>query len=125
VTNHLENPPDPAVSSSAKAGKSLVEAVIRTIAEAYEADASAWPSKYGTEVDNPLFAMRPFCWCEEEICQWCGPQNKPNFHYKPLDFKLWWYKYIGRGMETNRDLTPLECSTMLTACLMHRDQSSG
>jgi hypothetical protein len=95
----------------------LVESVVRAIAESHQADLSAWPSKYGAAVENETFSMHPFCWCEEEKCPWCGPDNAPNFHYKPLDFKLWWYKYIGRGMEANREVSPSECAEMLARCL--------
>lgn len=28
-------------------------------------------------------------------------QKAPNFWHKPSGFKVWWYKYIGRDMETN------------------------
>lgn len=28
-------------------------------------------------------------------------RSAPNFWHKPTNFKVWWYKYIGRGMETN------------------------
>ncbi|MBW2671835.1 MAG: hypothetical protein JRD89_00285 [Deltaproteobacteria bacterium] len=29
----------------------------------------------------------------------------PNFWYKPTDLKIWWYKYIGRSMSSNRGIT--------------------
>lgn len=95
----------------------LVESVVRAVAEAHEKDPAAWSSKYGTVVENETFSMHPFCWCEEEECPWCGPTNAPNFHYKPSGFKLWWYKYIGRGMEMNREVTSAECAEMLSRCL--------
>ena len=54
---------------------------------------------------------------KDDICDYCtgngifsSPHCEPgegaaNFWYKPLDFKVWWYKYIGRGMKTNKTLT--------------------
>lgn len=29
------------------------------------------------------------------------PVVRPNFHYKPTGTMIWWYKYIGRGMDWN------------------------
>lgn len=91
---------------------------------------------YGQAFENDVFMVHPFCWCEKEDCGWCSdigamPQlvrditgvkyvdseRLPNFHYKPLDFKVWWYKYIGRGMESNQELDSLELSKMLVACI--------
>lgn len=95
----------------------LVDSVVRAVAEANEFDQAAYPARYGTMVENEIFSMHKFCWCEEEICPWCGPANAPNFHYKPLDFKLWWYKYIGRGTEINKKISDSECAEMLSNCL--------
>lgn len=41
----------------------------------------------------------------------------PNFWYKPTGFKVWWYKYIGRSMETNRPLTKHEALEMMNRLL--------
>lgn len=91
-----------------------------------------WPSKYGTNVENDVFMMHRCCWCEKEdgSCLWCMRGNHPdfdtllgekfgsadyqrhrdrryfdppNFWYKPSDFRLTWYKYIGRDMASNKD----------------------
>ena len=95
----------------------LVEAIIRTIAE-YHAHEGEWADKYGTSIDNEWFMMHPFCWCESETCPWCREEDQlPNFHYKPLDFKVSWYKYIGRSMNYNKELTPIECADMLKNCI--------
>lgn len=80
---------------------------------------------YGAEYENDTFMMHPYCWCEREDCKWCGgnagpisvhsgyftdgPQNDeaglaPNFLYKPTGAKVWWYKYIGRGVEETGEL---------------------
>lgn len=32
----------------------------------------------------------------------------PNFHFKQTDFRLEWYKYIGRGMEVKRGTLPYD-----------------
>jgi hypothetical protein len=52
---------------------------------------------YGARWDDEIFSMHPFCWCDSEDCPWCEG-DAPNFHHKETGFKIWWYKYIGRGM---------------------------
>lgn len=61
---------------------------------------------YGVDYENDTFMMHQFCWCEEDTCKWCG-KNEPNFIFKPTGYKLWWYKYIGRGEESKGKL-PLD-----------------
>jgi hypothetical protein len=55
----------------------------------------------------------------EKMCEYCRNQKDPapNFHYKPLDLKVWWYKYIGRDMKSNKHLDHLQISEMLLNCL--------
>jgi len=63
---------------------------------------------YGVDFENDTFMMHPQCWCEQDNCKWCNPDENdnyaPNFHYKPSDFKIEWYKWVGRSMEYNRKL---------------------
>ena len=60
--------------------------------------------------------MHAFCWWDEEGCAWCGADEAPNFHHKPTGVKVWWYKYIGRGMEVvaPEGVDPVDA---VTACL--------
>jgi len=97
----------------------LVDAIIRAIAE-HHGDENEWPVKYGTTIDNELFMMHRFCWCESEDCDWCNENDAPNFYYKPLDFQVHWYKYIGRSMKYNKEISALECADMLTKCLKYK-----
>lgn len=97
----------------------LVEAVIRAIAEAY-GDERNWPTKYGACYENDTFMMHTFCWCEREDCPWCGGEM-PNFWYKPTDFKVWWYKYIGRSVRFNRPISIRECAEILSNCLSGKE----
>lgn len=55
---------------------------------------------YGCDYSNDVFAMKPYCWCESPDCGWCEG-NKSNFYHKKSGVKIWWYKYIGRGMKIN------------------------
>jgi hypothetical protein len=70
---------------------------------------------YGANFENDVFMIHRYCWCEREECPWCagdagplsnhshyfseGNTTAPNFLHKPSRSKVWWYKYIGRGME--------------------------
>ena len=87
--------------------------------------------KYGVHYVDEKFVMHPYCWCGMEDCPYCGFEegqpskeiieqtgwdsehcSAPNFWYKPLNFKVRWYKYIGRSVETNRNLTEDEFKQM-------------
>ena len=97
----------------------LVEAILRAIAEFY-GDKNNWPTKYGIVYENEVFMMHTFCWCAEDDCPWCNG-NAPNFWYKPTDFKVTWYKYIGRSMEFNRKITIPEAAEILSECIKAKD----
>jgi len=75
-----------------------LDTAMRLIAVAFAAP-EEWASKYGTDYENDTFMMHRYCWCEREECPWCFG-SAPNFLHKPSGFKVKWYKYIGRGMET-------------------------
>lgn len=84
-----------------------------------------WAEKYGTHYNDEKLLIHPFCWCEQDECPYCSwytwtnlPANvlaetwfdydkmlSPNFWYKPLDYKVWWYKYIWREVNTNKELS--------------------
>ena len=88
-----------------------------------------------TEGTAQRLRMHPFCWCEDMECPWCSchlsveegysnhqilqlepifeekgfvpGEGAPNLHLESDGFELriWWYKYIGRGMTADRHLT--------------------
>lgn len=119
-----------------------LEAALRRIAVAaakVNGD-DGWVEKYGTDFENDVFMMHSFCWCEKIDCPWCNgelpeghtvrkfryPENEPfdddwcsapNFVFKPSGLKVWWYKYIGRDMETNRPVTDEEVKEVERACI--------
>lgn len=98
-----------------------LDTILREVAEKHQQDGE-WAEKYGIDVDNEIFMMHHYCWCEKENCEWCGWEDdkqtsSPNFWYKPLDFKVWWYKYIGRGVETNKTLAEEQLKEMREKCL--------
>ena len=74
---------------------------------------------YGENYDSDVFQMHRYCWCEREDCPWCEDEA-PNFHHKASGFKVWWYKFIGRGMRienpNNSDFVTIlaECCGSIT-----------
>lgn len=79
--------------------------------------------------DTARVSMHRFCWCDGFDCPWCAYHEEdlediseearatladaghvpghaaPNFRFKAADFeaRIWWYKYIGRGMSADLD----------------------
>lgn len=77
--------------------------------------------EYG-DYEDDVFSIKPFCWCnvcdgEGKDGETCPRNGKPNFHYKPKDFKLHWYKYPIRGNNTNKDITAQEFLEMINDCV--------
>jgi hypothetical protein len=116
------------------ASESPVELALRLIGIAF-ADDGDWGEKYGANYENDVFLMHRFCWCDNNdgSCLWClhgdhpdfdrllnerfgtkdyqehrirGYYDPPNFWFKPSDFRVRWYKYIGRDMASNKDEVP-------------------
>lgn len=50
------------------------------------------------------------------------PDTAPNFWYKPSGLKVWWYKYIGRGLEQVGTIDPAE---LVRSCLVSLGRSDG
>lgn len=94
---------------------------------------------YGANFENETFMIHRYCWCEEETCPWCagdagpfgshgmhayydtGNTTAPNFLHKASGSKVWWYKYIGRGMEMD---IKMPWPAILTDCLASLGGSS-
>lgn len=62
----------------------------------------------GVNYHNDTFTVRAY--------DWVGDNEKPNFEYK--NFKVWWYKYCGRGMyiKTSHPLTVDFFAKMIEDC---------
>lgn len=60
------------------------------------------------------FALRAYDWSWDSDDE-ADYDPEPNFEWR--DVKIWWYKYCGRGMYANKELTPQEASDMLIECL--------
>lgn len=102
----------------------LLESIIRCLSEKLDPDPSSWSAKYGTDCEDENFAIHRFCWCEEESCPWCGPSESPNFWHKPTGIKVWWYKYIGRGVNMSRQPEMEECLQILQDAMLASPQKN-
>ena len=86
-----------------------------------------------SQQDDETVSMHRFCWCDGHDCAWCAGcedeiddltdearaafdragfvpgHGAPNFRFRSEGFeaRVWWYKYIGRGMDTDLDETRL------------------
>jgi hypothetical protein len=118
------------MTNSSKGGKKmqgglvdLTEAISNLTGESGTKGLLGGENGYGVSYENDVFMMHPFCWCEKDDCGWCAgigampkllrdvynvkyaeSERLPNFLYKPTGYKLWWYKYIGRGEESKGKL---------------------
>lgn len=65
-----------------------------------------------TFFENDVFVLRPYYWgLSNEIAE------KPNFEYKPTDFKLKCYKYFMRGATCNKEITKDEFRDIVKNCI--------
>lgn len=94
----------------------LVNALKAIAIRASSDPSGEWAEKYGTDFENDVFMMHRYCWCEEDQCGWCNGDN-PNFIYKPFNFKVKWYKYIGRSMKSNMTFPPDKIALILENCI--------
>jgi hypothetical protein len=63
------------------------------------------PEKYGKWISTSVFRMRPHCWCEMETCPYCRMEDPVgNFEHHPTGLHLWWYKTMGRNLESNQEM---------------------
>ena len=60
----------------------------------------------------------------DRLCRWHeDPVDPlPNFHHKPSDLKIWWYKWIGRGIEL-KNPNSVDVEKVLSDCLGSLEQS--
>lgn len=67
----------------------------------------------GSQFCIPEFKLRAYDWgFEQDESNPTLPE--PNFEWR--DYKLWWYKHLGRGMYSNREISCDELQEMLREC---------
>jgi hypothetical protein len=62
----------------------------------------------GAQWANSVFEVNAYNWDEE---------SNQLFNFKYKDIEISWYKYLGRGMSINREVSEEECWKMLKACV--------
>ncbi len=67
------------------------------------------------DFENDVFAFTSYCWCMEE--GGCHRDEKSNFYYKPMEFKIDWYKYPLRDSYSNKEFTVEEFVKILDHCV--------
>ena len=66
----------------------------------------------GVSFRNDVFEMRNYHWCADD--EDCPEAARPNF--KCGDVEIRWYKYLGRGMSVNRQITKEELTEIFQKC---------
>jgi hypothetical protein len=73
--------------------------------------------------DNETFSVAPYFWgdcdCDRpdfEHTEGCA-ETRPNFHFKPDDYQLKWYKYPLRDSYANRELSLANFAKMIDRCI--------
>ena len=69
-------------------------------------------SNTGAEFSNDVFSIRAYCWCDGDKHPNGCP---PNFECG--DFKVSWYKYLGRGSSQSRALSTEEWDAIFRKCM--------
>ena len=97
------------------ATSNIVEAALAMIRE--EMDCVMWNlhqkeycspfSNSGNSFKCDTFEVHAYSWSDEE----------QPYNFKWGDVEISWYKYLGRGMSANKDLTPDTVSNMLNDCI--------
>ena len=77
-----------------------------------------WNLKQG-EVDPFGNGGESFDCGEMSVCAyyWGDEKQLWNFRHPASDIEVSWYKYFGRGMSVNREVTADEAATLLRACM--------
>ncbi|RLI21254.1 hypothetical protein DRO54_04140 [Candidatus Bathyarchaeota archaeon] len=60
------------------------------------------------DYDNGVFEIHPYDWSD-------NPTRDYNFKWRDIEVR--WYKYLGRGMEINRDISKSEMLQLLDECI--------
>lgn len=64
------------------------------------------------EFENEVFSVKPYYWGDDET-----EANKANFHFKPSDYKLKWYKYPLRDSYQSSELSVEDFGKMIDKCI--------
>lgn len=74
-------------------------------------------ANYGEQpYESEIFDMRTYCWCDGER-EGHEEECPPNFHYKPTNLIINWYKHCERGISANQDLSALDWFKIVQRCI--------
>ena len=65
-------------------------------------------SNTGNKFKNKIFEVQAYSWDDEA---------EQPFNFKWQDVEISWYKYLGRGMSINREITPEKATEMFYDCI--------
>lgn len=98
----------------------IVEAALLMISEELNRVQSNKYSDWNNPFDNtgnkyecPIFTVEAYSWNED----YAQP-----FNFKWRGFQVSWYKYFGRGMSMNREISSMELIYMLNECMDYLDK---
>lgn len=75
-------------------------------------------SNSGNSFKCDTYSVRAYDWGWDFNIPDDGSDYPPQpYNFKWRDLEVYWYKYMGRCVETNREVTPDEISEMLDECL--------
>lgn len=72
---------------------------------------------YGSEFENDVFEMHPYCWCDGDNCKQCGTGEQYNFLHKPSGFGIRWYKYAFRDSYMNQNMGKAKFAKIVAECV--------
>lgn len=72
-------------------------------------------SNSGESFKCETFEVNAYDWVETDTPEETEIPYQINFKWRDLEVS--WYKYLGRGTETNREIKPDEIAAMLEECL--------
>lgn len=95
--------------------KHLADEIVRVMENVSQQEYNPPIYNYSTQFEIPEFKLRAYDWgwVEESLLE----NEEPPANFEWRDYKLWWYKRLGRGDWANREITNDELSEMLNECI--------
>lgn len=96
----------------------FIEDGLRFLGDAIEEIVGANPAdNSGERFKNDVFEMNAYYWGDDEEFE------GPNFSCD--GFEVRWYKYLGRGMEVNQDISREDFASMMAKCLVSLEETKS
>ncbi len=82
-------------------------------------------SNTGNKYKCPVFEVEAYSWDELNCWDEVSDEGGQKYNFKWLDVEISWYKWMGRGMSSNVELTPEMAQVMLEECLRYLQMIDG